>query len=45
MLQSGERTVSRVVYALGYGEQSSFNRAFKRWTKQSPLARLRSNTG
>ena len=45
MLQHGERNLSRVAYALGYGEQSSFNRAFKRWTKQSPSAWLRANTG
>ena len=45
MLRDGERNMSRVAYALGYNEQSSFNRAFRRWTKQSPSTWLRSNTG
>ena len=45
MLQNGERNMSRVAYALGYHEQSSFNRAFRRWTKQSPSTWLQSNTG
>lgn len=36
MLQRGIRSMSTVAYALGYSEQSSFNRAFKRWTGESP---------
>lgn len=36
MLESGERTMAEIAYALGYAEQSSFNRAFRRWTSQSP---------
>ena len=43
MLQNGERNMSRVAYALGYHEQSSFNRAFRRWMNQSPSAWLRLN--
>lgn len=43
MLQNGERNMSRVAYALGYHEQSSFNRAFRRWTNRSPSAWLRAN--
>lgn len=40
MLQSGERDMGQIAYALGYNEQSSFNRAFRRWTGQSPSAWL-----
>ena len=36
MLQNGEREMSQIAYALGYNEQSSFNRAFKRWTGKTP---------
>lgn len=45
LLQNGERDMGSVAYALGYNEQSSFNRAFRRWTRQSPSAWLRSNAG
>lgn len=36
MLANGEHDMGRIAYDLGYNEQSSFNRAFKRWTGQSP---------
>lgn len=35
MLQAGERLMARIAYDLGYNEQSSFNRAFKRWAGHS----------
>lgn len=41
MLAGGERDMANIAYALGYNEQSSFNRAFRRWTGRSPLAWLR----
>ena len=44
MLQQGERSMSTSAYALGYSEQSSFNRAFKRWTAKSPSRWLREHT-
>ena len=44
MLQNGERDMGSVAYALGYNEQSSFNRAFRRWTQQSPSAWLQSQS-
>lgn len=42
LLQNGERDLGRVAYALGYREQSSFNRAFRRWTDRSPSVWLQS---
>ena len=43
LLQKGEADLANVAYALGYNEQSSFNRAFRRWTNQSPTAWLAGN--
>ena len=40
MLARGNVTMAEVAYALGYNEQSSFNRAFKRWTGKTPRAWL-----
>lgn len=42
MLQDGEQDLSAISYALGYSDQSSFNRAFRRWTGTSPTVWLRS---
>lgn len=40
MLAHGNVTMAEAAYALGYSEQSSFNRAFKRWTGKTPRAWL-----
>ena len=40
MLARSNVTIAEVAYALGYNEQSSFNRAFKRWTGKTPRAWL-----
>ena len=45
MLQNGERDMGTVAYALGYNEQSSFNRAFRRWMGTSPSNWLQSAGG
>jgi AraC-like DNA-binding protein len=36
-LKSGGLSVERVALLLGYSEKSAFNRAFKRWSGQSPV--------
>lgn len=35
-IQEGNLTLSEIALLLGYSEQSAFNRAFKRWTGQTP---------
>ncbi|MCH2096529.1 MAG: AraC family transcriptional regulator [Rhodobacteraceae bacterium] len=44
MLGDGENTLSEIAFLTGFSEQSSFNRAFKRWTGQTP-ARYRKELG
>ncbi|MBU6351284.1 MAG: AraC family transcriptional regulator [Chloroflexi bacterium] len=41
LLQQGKRDLANVAYSLGYKEQSSFNRAFRRWTGTSPFRWLK----
>lgn len=36
-LKDRQRTITEVAFLLGYSEVSAFNRAFKRWTGQSPI--------
>lgn len=36
-LKTNELTLAEIGYLLGFAEQSSFTRAFKRWTGQTPL--------
>jgi AraC-like DNA-binding protein len=36
LLEQGDKSMAEIAYALGYNEQSSFNRAFKRWTGKTP---------
>jgi AraC-like DNA-binding protein len=42
MLERGGTELHEIAFLLGFSEQSAFNRAFKRWTGQSPLAYARS---
>ena len=37
LLKSSDRSVAEIAFQTGFSEQSAFNRAFKRWTGQSPL--------
>ncbi|MEM9776744.1 MAG: AraC family transcriptional regulator ligand-binding domain-containing protein [Chloroflexota bacterium] len=43
MLQNGQQDLATLAYSLGYNEQSSFNRAFRRWTGKSPSQWLSAN--
>jgi len=37
LLKNSARSVAEIAFKTGFSEQSAFNRAFKRWTGQSPL--------
>ncbi len=37
LLQNSSRSVAEIAFQTGFSEQSAFNRAFKRWTGQSPV--------
>lgn len=37
LLKHSTRSVAEIAFQTGFSEQSAFNRAFKRWTEQSPL--------
>ena len=37
-LKDANNTFTQIAFLLGYSEVSAFNRAFKRWTRQTPLA-------
>ena len=41
-LQNNANTLTEIAFLLGYSEVSAFNRAFKRWTKQTPVSYRRS---
>lgn len=42
-LAQGDIAGTEVAYLLGFAEQSSFNRAFKRWSGQTPTEYRRAN--
>lgn len=37
LLKNSSRSAAEIAFQTGFSEQSAFNRAFKRWTDQSPL--------
>lgn len=37
LLKKSTRSIAEIAFETGFSEQSAFNRAFKRWTGQSPL--------
>jgi AraC-like DNA-binding protein len=37
LLQHSTRSIGEIAFETGFSEQSAFNRAFKRWTGQSPM--------
>ena len=37
LLKNSKRSVAEIAFQTGFSEQSAFNRAFKRWTGQSPV--------
>jgi AraC-like DNA-binding protein len=41
LMLSGDKSLVQVAHALGYNEQSSFTRAFKRWTGKTPSVWLK----
>ncbi|MEQ9216548.1 MAG: AraC family transcriptional regulator ligand-binding domain-containing protein [Cyclobacteriaceae bacterium] len=38
LLRYSDRSIAEIAFETGFSEQSAFNRAFKRWTDQSPVA-------
>ena len=42
-LKDGTRTLTEIALLLGYSEVSAFNRAFKHWTNETPLAYRRAS--
>jgi len=38
LLKHSSHSIGEIAFQAGYSEQSAFNRAFKRWTGQSPVA-------
>lgn len=45
MLRDDECSLSEIAFLTGFSEQSAFNRAFKRWTSQTPTNYRRSLAG
>lgn len=43
LLRRTSRNIAEIAFETGFSEQSTFNRAFKRWTNQSPLEFRKSN--
>lgn len=43
LLRRTSRNIAEIAFATGFSEQSAFNRAFKRWTDQSPLEFRKAN--
>lgn len=37
LLKKSKRSIAEIAFETGFSEQSSFNRAFRRWTGQSPV--------
>jgi AraC-like DNA-binding protein len=37
LLRKDEHTIGDIAFLTGFSEQSAFNRAFKKWTRQTPL--------
>jgi AraC-like DNA-binding protein len=37
LLRNSSRSIAEIAFETGFSEQSAFNRAFKRWTDQTPV--------
>jgi AraC-like DNA-binding protein len=37
LLKNTSRSIAEIAFETGFSEQSAFNRAFKRWTGQTPV--------